>query len=85
MNKSGSISMGTVYKERNKQTANAINAAITSAYLTMNLRIEKYLFQKKAGLMIQVDNLTNIAYSDLLGSIMPGRWMQAGVWVNLSR
>jgi iron complex outermembrane receptor protein len=85
MNKSGSISMGTVYKERNKQTANAINAAITSAYLTMNLRIEKYLFQKKAGLMIQVDNLTNIAYSDLLGSIMPGRWMQAGVWINLSR
>jgi iron complex outermembrane receptor protein len=85
MNKSGSISMGTVYKERNKQTANAINAAITTAYLTMNLRIEKYLFQKKAGLMIQVDNLTNKKYADLLGSIMPGRWMQAGVWTNLSR
>ncbi len=85
MNKSGSISMGTVYKERNKQTANAINAAITSAYLTMNLRIEKYLFQKKAGLMLQVDNLTNRKYADLLGSIMPGRWMQFGVWTNLSR
>jgi iron complex outermembrane receptor protein len=85
MNKSGSISMGTVYKERNKQTANAINAAITTAYMTMNLRIEKYLFQKKAGLMLQVDNLTNRKYADLLGSIMPGRWMQAGVWMNLSK
>jgi iron complex outermembrane receptor protein len=85
MNKSGSISMGTVYKERNKQTANAINAAITTAYMTMNLRIEKYLFQKKAGVMLQVDNLTNKKYADLLGSIMPGRWMQFGVWTNLSR
>ena len=85
MNKAGSISVGTVYKERNKQTANAINAAISTAYLTMNLRIEKYLFKKKAGLMLQVDNLTDVAYSDLLGSIMPGRWMQAGVWTNLSR
>jgi iron complex outermembrane receptor protein len=85
MNKSGSISMGTVYKERNRQTANAINASISTAYLTMNLRIEKYLFKKKAGLMIQVDNLTNRKYADLLGSIMPGRWMQAGVWTNLSR
>jgi iron complex outermembrane receptor protein len=51
----------------------------------MNLRIEKYLFQKKAGLMLQIDNLTDVAYSDLLGSIMPGRWMQAGVWMNVSR
>jgi len=85
MNKSGSISMGTVYKERNRQTANAINASISTAYLTMNLRIEKYLFKKKAGLMIQVDNLTNRKYADLLGSIMPGRWMQTGIWTNLSR
>lgn len=85
MNKSGSISMGTVYKERNKQTANAINAINSPEYFTVNLRIEKYLFKKKAGLMLQVDNLTDVAYSDLLGSIMPGRWMQAGGWMNLSR
>jgi iron complex outermembrane receptor protein len=85
MNKSGSISMGTVYKERNRQTANAINATISTAYLTMNLRIEKYLFKKKAGLMLQVDNLTDVAYSDLLGSIMPGRWMQGGFWMNLNK
>ena len=84
-NKFGAVSMGTVYKKRNKQTANAINASISPEYFTVNLRIEKYLLKKKAGLMMQVDNLTDVAYSDLLGSIMPGRWMQAGVWMNLSR
>lgn len=82
-NKFGAVSMGTVYKKRNKQTANAINANISPEYFTVNLRIEKYLFKKKAGLMVQIDNLTDVAYSDLLGSIMPGRWMQLGIWVRL--
>ena len=84
-NKFGAVSMGTVYKKRNKQTANAINASISPEYFTVNLRIEKYLFKKKAGLMIQIDNLTDVAYSDLLGSIMPGRWMQFGCWMNLNK
>ena len=84
-NKFGAVSMGTVYKKRNKQTANAINAGISSEYFTVNLRIEKYLFKKKAGLMLQIDNLTDVAYSDLLGSIMPGRWMQFGCWMNLNK
>jgi iron complex outermembrane receptor protein len=84
-NKFGAVSMGTVYKKRNTQAANGINARISPEYFTVNLRIEKYLFKKKAGLMLQIDNLTDVAYSDLLGSIMPGRWMQAGVWMNLSK
>ena len=84
-NKFGAFSMGTVYKKRNKQTANAINASISPEYITVNLRIEKYLFKKKAGLMMQIDNLTDVAYSDLLGSIMPGRWMQFGCWMNLNK
>lgn len=84
-NKFGAVSMGTVYKKRNKQTANAINASISPEYFTVNLRIEKYLFKKKAGLMMQIDNLTGVAYSDLLGSMMPGRWMQFGCWMNLNK
>ena len=84
-NKFGAVSMGTVYKKRNKQTANAINARISPEYFTVHLRIEKYLFKKKAGLMMQIDNLTDVAYSDLLGSIMPGRWMQFGCWMNLNK
>ncbi len=84
-NKFGTVSMGTVYKKRNQQTANAINARISPEYFTVNLRIEKYLFTKKAGLMLQIDNLTDVAYSDLLGSIMPGRWMQFGCWMNLNK
>jgi vitamin B12 transporter len=84
-NKFGAVSMGTVYKKRNKQTANAINARISPEYFTVNLRIEKYLFKKKAGLIMQIDNLTDVAYSDLLGSIMPGRWMQFGCWMNLNK
>lgn len=84
-NKLGAVSMGTVYKKRNKQTTNSINASISPEYFTVNFRIEKYLFKKKAGLMMQVDNMTDVAYSDLLGSIMPGRWMQGGCWINLNK
>ena len=84
-NKFGAVSMGTVYKKRNKQAANAINAKISPEYFTVNLRIEKYLFKKKAGLMMQIDNLTDTQYADLLGSIMPGRWIQGGFWINLNK
>lgn len=84
-NKFGAVSMGTVYKKRNKQTANAINASISPEYFTVNIRIEKYLLKKKAGLMVQIDNLTDASYSDLLGSMMPGRWMQFGCWMNLNK
>jgi iron complex outermembrane receptor protein len=33
----------------------------------------------KFGLFVQVDNVGDVRYSDILGSVMPKRWLMGGV------
>lgn len=81
--KSGVISFSTLYKKREPQRANSINADVSGDYFIMNMRLEKYLMQEKLGLQFQIDNLFDRNYSDLLGSQMPGRWISGGVSIRL--
>jgi vitamin B12 transporter len=74
-----SVSASGLYKERNKQTAQAIKAAVSKDYFVMHAKAEVFVVKKKAGVSIQVDNLFNRTYSDLLGAQMPQRWLMGGV------
>ncbi len=71
-----------LYKDRDPKNAIAINAAITKNYFLLNSKIG-YNVNKKVKLFISCNNITNIQYSDLLGSLMPGRWLSGGINVNL--
>ena len=73
-----SVSMSGLYKERKALTAAAIHANITKNYLVMNLQAQAFVYRQKASVFVQADNLFNKTYSDLLGSVMPGRWISAG-------
>ncbi|CAN5383250.1 TonB-dependent vitamin B12 receptor [soil metagenome] len=66
-----------VYKHRGAQQATAINASLTKDYFLLNAKLS-YSVCKNAKLFIAVNNITDIKYSDLLGSIMPRRWTSAG-------
>ena len=72
-----SISANTIYKCRNVQKAAAIGAAVSRDYLVINGRMG-YTFQKKAEIFIATTNIGDVAYSDLLGGIMPKSWTNAG-------
>jgi len=77
------LSINSVYKIRNAQTASAINAALSPNYFLVNSKCA-YLFNKRKGnVFLEVTNLTNTAYSDLLGAIMPSRWIAAGFQLTL--
>lgn len=78
------ISVTGLYKNRNAQNASAINAHISKDFFLMNVKGEAFLLKKKASLFIQLDNVFDRNYSDLLGSQMPGRWMSAGFKINVS-
>lgn len=72
------LSVNGVYKTRTAQKANAINAAISPSYFVLNARADV----KIAGgvsVFAQADNLLDETYSDLLGSIMPRRWLMGGL------
>lgn len=77
-----SVAVNMVYKERNPLTASAINASISQNYFLLNTKIS-YSFYKNMNFYIACDNLTDITYSDLLGSKMPRRWSSAGIQINL--
>jgi len=77
------LSVNSVYKIRNTQTASAINATLSPNYFLVNSKCA-YLFNKRKGnVFLEVTNLTNTAYSDLLGAIMPSRWIAAGFQLTL--
>ncbi|MEO8405827.1 MAG: TonB-dependent receptor plug domain-containing protein [Chitinophagaceae bacterium] len=77
------IGINGLYKTRSVQSSAAIHANITNDYFLMNLRVGGFFCKKRIKTFVQIDNLFNIKYSDLLGAVMPGRWLMAGVNLNL--
>jgi iron complex outermembrane receptor protein len=77
------LSVNSVYKIRNAQTASAINAALSPNYFLVNSKCAYLLNKRKGNVFLEITNLTNTPYSDLLGAIMPRRWIAAGFQVTL--
>ena len=77
-----SVAINMIYKDRNPLAASGINASISKSYYLLNTKIA-YRFCKNMQFYIDCDNVTDITYSDLLGSKMPRRWNSAGVNINL--
>jgi iron complex outermembrane receptor protein len=77
------ISYSSLYKSRKPQQTSNLGVNLTKNYMLHHIKVEQRLIQKKLGLYIQVENLTDVKYSDLLGSIMPGRWWSGGLSVDL--
>jgi iron complex outermembrane receptor protein len=77
------LSVNSVYKIRNTQTASAINAALSPNYFLVNSKCAYLLNKRKGNVFLEITNLTNTPYSDLLGAIMPSRWIAAGFQVTL--
>ena len=82
-NKKFDISFTGLYKKRMPQSASSINATITKDYFLLNSKLAANIWQQNVKAFIQVDNIFNKKYSDLLGAVMPGRWTQIGVQIKL--
>jgi vitamin B12 transporter len=80
-----SFSVNGLYKKRKQQAASSIDAVITPDYFVMNAKAEYGFLQKRLSVFAQLDNVFNRAYSDLLGSVMPGRWVTGGVKYQFSK
>ncbi len=77
------LSINSVYKNRNAQTASAINTALSTNYFLVNSKFSYLTSKRKGNVFLEITNLTNTPYSDLLGAIMPSRWIAAGFQLNL--
>ena len=73
------LALNGLYKVRDPDRAPAINAELAPAYTVWNLRAGYHLSQGRLGLHVQVANLFNARYQDILGAQMPGRWWMGGL------
>ncbi len=76
------LGVNGLYKQRPSQAGNSTLTALTKSYSVLNARIDYTLFNRKAAVFIEADNLMNTNYADRFGVVMPGRWMMLGVRVN---
>jgi vitamin B12 transporter len=86
LNKWFSISVNGLYKERQPQSvASPAIAKVSKDYFVLNAKAEGFLIQNKFSAFVEVDNLFDKNYTDLLGSQMPGRWFMGGIKISLSK
>ena len=83
------ISANGLYKKRNTQQTvdnpRFSKAAISKDYFVMNVKAEAFVVKEKVSVFAQADNILDRTYSDLLGAIMPGRWLMGGIRLSLNK
>jgi iron complex outermembrane receptor protein len=77
-------SVNGLYKNREERKASAINARVSPSYFVLHAKLEGRVY-KNLGIFVQADNLTDVSFSDLLGSVMPGRWLMGGIKWHIAR
>ena len=71
------ININAIYKERNASQAAAIKAVQGKSYMLIHTKIQ-YAFNAFSA-FVNIQNIGNVNYTDLLGSRMPQRWVSAGI------
>lgn len=79
------IALNGVYKSRANQAAGSMPVAISKDYFLMNAKFEVSFLEEKLKAFVQGNNIFDRRYSDLLGSVMPGRWMMGGLRFSITK
>jgi iron complex outermembrane receptor protein len=77
--------INAMYKDRDPELSREINERLTARYMLLNVRLDKYIWKKRLELSIQVNNILDAEYSDIMGARMPGRWIQGGIIWNFAK
>ena len=73
------FSLSGLFKERNTQIAESISKELKSSYALLNARLGYGFLDNKLSINIQILNLTDTKYQNILGAKMPGRWLMGGI------
>ncbi|MFK7937196.1 MAG: TonB-dependent receptor plug domain-containing protein [Saprospiraceae bacterium] len=76
------IAVNGLYKVRDARTAAGINANLAASYQVWNLRLG-YNLTPQIGLNLQIHNLLDEEYQNILGARMPNRWVMGGLKFSL--
>ena len=78
------FSLSGLFKKRNTQLAESISTELKSSYALLNARLGYGFLDNKLSINIQILNLTDTKYQNILGAKMPGRWLMGGISWNFN-
>jgi len=78
-----SISINGLYKNRKPQDGSAFYTKLSRDYFVMNIKAEVIVLKNRLSIFAQADNLLDQSYTDVIGTMMPGRWFMGGLKVSL--
>ena len=73
------FSISGLFKERTAQSAESISSDLDSSYGLLNARVGYVIMDNKLSLNLQILNLLDKEYQNILGAKMPGRWLMGGI------
>lgn len=73
------FSISGLYKERTAQAAESISSELQSSYGLLNARVGYGFMDNKVTVSLQILNLLDKEYQNILGAKMPGRWLMGGI------
>ncbi|MEL6133460.1 MAG: TonB-dependent receptor [Bacteroidota bacterium] len=73
------LTINSLYKVREESRAEAIGAVLPASYLVLNGKLQVRTLEDRLAAFIQVNNLTNAEYQDILGARLPSRWVMLGL------
>ncbi len=80
-----SLSANGLYKMRQAQAASSpAIAKVSTDYFVLNVKGEALLVKDLLRVFVEMDNVTDRDYTDVLGACMPGRWLMGGIKISLS-
>lgn len=80
------VSANGLYKQRRSSLNTPANiVGLAPHYLVINAKAEAFFMQEKLSLFAEVDNIFDERYADLLGALMPGRWIMGGIRITLNK
>ncbi len=68
-----------LWKQRNADFSKSLNIEQKPEYLVCNASLSADILKNRLFLTLQVNNIFDEHYSDILGAMMPGRWAMAGI------
>jgi len=74
-----------LWKQRNSDFSQKLNYTQRSEYIVCNGSLSADIWKNNLFLILQLNNVFNESYSDILGARMPGRWLMAGLRWNFSK
>lgn len=72
------VGLNGLYKVRDERVATAINSTLLETYTVWNLRLG-YNVVDNFGFQLQIHNLLDEEYQNILGAPMPNRWVMGGL------